>query len=71
MQKGDILIAVFKHKILLNPGGYLLSFGCTGNENANFVVYDRRYDYLTFDVVSNLNSVGFFDLESKIEIIKL
>jgi teichoic acid transport system ATP-binding protein len=71
MQKGDVIIAVFKQKMLLNPGGYLLSFGCTGNENEDFVVYDRRYDYLTFDVVSNRNSVGFFDLESKIEVMKL
>ena len=71
VEKEDVMLVVFKHKILLNPGGYLLSFGCAGVENGEYVVYDRRYDYLTFDVVSNGSSVGIFDLDSKIEVLSL
>lgn len=69
--EGNILLATFKHKIILNPGGYLLSFGCAGLENGEYVVYERRYDYLTFDVISKRASVGLFDLDSKITITKI
>jgi len=68
VHKDDVLLATFKHKMLLNPGGYLLSFGCAGYENGEYVVYERRYDYLSFDVVSRRPGVGFFDLDSKVAI---
>jgi teichoic acid transport system ATP-binding protein len=71
VNEDDVLLATFTHKILLNPGGYLLSFGCAGFENGEYVVYERRYDYLSFDVTSTRASVGFFDLESKIAIRKV
>jgi teichoic acid transport system ATP-binding protein len=71
VHKEDVLLAVFTHKMLLNPGGYLLSFGCAGFENGEYVVYERRYDYLSFEVVSTSGSVGFVDLDSKIAIRKI
>jgi teichoic acid transport system ATP-binding protein len=71
VRNGDLLVAVFKHRILLNRGGYLLSFGCAGFEGGEYTVYERRYDYLTFEVVSNRDSVGFFDLDSKIEVFRI
>jgi len=71
MHKDDFLLATFKHKILLNTGGYLLSFGCAGFENGEYVVYERRYDYLAFDVISQRASVGFFDLDSEITISRI
>ena len=65
---GDILEAGFRHKMLLNPGGYLLSLGCAGYEDEEYVVYERRYDYLAFDVISTHGSVGIFDLDSFVSV---
>ncbi len=71
VHKGDALLATFRHKMLLNPGGYLLSFGCAGYENGEYVVYERRYDLLTFDVVSEQACVGFVDICSEINICRI
>jgi teichoic acid transport system ATP-binding protein len=71
VNNGDAMVVVFKHRILLNPGGYLLSFGCAGYEGGEYIVYERRYDYLTFEVVSERGSVGFFDMDSKIKLFRI
>lgn len=63
---GDLVEVVFRQVLLLNGGSYLISFGCAGHEGSEYVVYDRRYDYMGFDVVAKKSSVGFFDLESEI-----
>ena len=68
VNKGDILLTEFEQRMMLNPGGYLLSFGCAGFEDGEYVVYDRRYDVITFDVVSEKSAVGMFDLDSQITI---
>lgn len=66
--KDDVVIAVFRHHIMLNPGPYLLSFGCAGFENGEYVVYERRYDYMSFEVISFIPGVGFLDLDSEISL---
>jgi ABC-type polysaccharide/polyol phosphate transport system ATPase subunit len=66
--KEQVLLAIFKHKVLLNPGGYLLSIGCAAFEEEQYVVYERRYDYLAFDVVSDRQGVGIFDPDSEITV---
>ncbi len=66
VNKGETILTTFEHRMMLNPGGYLLSFGCAGFEEEGYVVYDRRYDVLTFEVVSDRGSAGIFDLSSKI-----
>lgn len=63
---GEFVLSKFKHQMNLNPGEYLLSFGCAGHEDGKYVVYERRYDYLKFDVVSEQMRMGFFDLNSEI-----
>lgn len=68
VQKGDVILSAFDQRMMLNPGGYLLSFGCAGFEEGNYVVYDRRYDVISFEVVSSQSSVGVFDLDSKITV---
>ena len=70
-QPGDIYMVTFKQKMVLNQGGYLLSFGCTGFENGKFVVYERRYDYMAFEVVSEKAGVGFLDMDPEIGITKI
>ena len=57
--------------MMLNPGGYLLSFGCAGLEDGEYTVYDRRYDVITFEVVSDKSSVGVFDLDSRITVSRI
>jgi teichoic acid transport system ATP-binding protein len=67
-EKDDVVLVRFSHKMSLNPGGYLLSLGCTGYEKGQYVVYDRRYDHFVFDVISERAYVGFVDLDSQISI---
>ncbi len=66
--KGEIATIIFRHKMILGEGGYLLSFGCAGFEDDNYVIYERRYDYMTFEVISEKPNVGFLDLESVISL---
>ncbi|MCF8055866.1 MAG: ABC transporter ATP-binding protein [Desulfocapsa sp.] len=69
--ENDMLLITFRHTMLLNSGGYLLSFGCAGHVGSEYIVHDRRYDYMTFEVNSLKPSVGFLDMESKISISKI
>jgi len=71
VQKGEVLLTEFRQRMMLNAGGYLLSFGCAGFEDEEYVVYDRRYDVITLEVVSERSSVGMFDLDSKIKVSRL
>ena len=71
VEKGEVILTEFDQRMMLNPGGYLLSFGCAGFENGEYVVYDRRYDVIAFDVISSQSSVGVFDLDSKINVQRL
>jgi len=66
--QGRILEASFRQTMNLQAGSYLLSLGCTGFEAGEFVVYHRLYDIISFQVISSKNIVGYFDLNSKIEI---
>ncbi len=71
VKKGDIIVTEFVQRMMLNPGGYLLSFGCAGLEDGEYTVYDRRYDVITFEVVSDKSSVGVFDLDSRITVSRI
>jgi len=71
IEKGEIVLVSFAQKMLLSPGGYLISFGCAGFEEDKYVVYERRYDFMTFEVVSKQGTVGIFDMDSKISTRKL
>jgi teichoic acid transport system ATP-binding protein len=68
VEEGDIILTQFDQEMILNPGGYLLSFGCAGFENGEYVVYDRRYDVITFEVISDSESAGIFDMNSQISV---
>ena len=52
----------------LQGGEYLLSLGVTGYEKEEFKVYHRLYDVLNMTVVSDKDSVGFYDMNSKISV---
>ena len=69
-KKGEKITIQFKQKITLNPGSFLLSLGCVDLSSGELKIYDRRHDFLSFQVLSEKASVGIVDLNSEIGIIK-
>jgi teichoic acid transport system ATP-binding protein len=66
---GDQVTVTFSQAMNLQGGQYLLSLGCTGfDEKGDFVVYNRLYDVLQFDVLAEKNTVGFFDMNSHVTV---
>lgn len=61
---GDVKEISFTQKMTLQGGEYLISFGVTGFEQNDFTVYHRLYDALNITVVSDKNTVGYYDMES-------
>ena len=71
VESGDTYIVSYTQDMNLQGGEYLLSISCTGFENGNFTVYHRLYDVINITVVSDKNTVGFYDMNSEIEIEKV
>lgn len=65
---GDVRQVFFRQKVDLQGGVYLLSLGCTGFQNGEFVVYHRLYDVITLSVISEQNTVGYFDMNSTVTV---
>lgn len=65
---GERKVVTFTQKADLQGGEYLISFGCTGYTNGEFTVYHRLYDVVNLTVVSQKNTVGFYDMNSKVAI---
>ena len=68
VKPGDEAVVEFKQKMTLQGGEYLLSMSCTGFENGTHVVYHRLYDVTFTTVISNKNTVGVYDMESKVKL---
>ena len=68
MDKGDIAEITFKQVMNLQGGEYLVSFGCTGYHDGDFKVFHRLYDIINITVVSDKNTVGFYDMFSDTEV---
>ncbi len=64
VKAGDEKDISFTQKMSLQGGEYLMSFGVTGFEQNNFTVYHRLYDALNITVVSDKNTVGYYDMDS-------
>lgn len=67
-KKGDIVTITFRQKQYLQPGQYLVSFGCTAFEGDQFVVYCRNYNCCVLGVVAQKGTIGIFDSESEVSI---
>lgn len=65
---GDEVVVSFQQEMNLQGGEYLLSLGCTGYQNGEFCVFHRLYDICNVTVISSKNTVGFFDMNSKVEV---
>ena len=61
----------FTQKIDLQGGEYLLSFGVTGFEKEEFQVYHRLYDVMNMTVISDKDTVGYYDMNSRVVVKEL
>ena len=66
VKKGDEYFCTFTQRMNLQGGEYLLSISCTGFEEGEHTVYDRKYDITSITVLSNKNTVGIYDMESEV-----
>ncbi len=66
VKAGDEYTCTFRQKMTLQGGEYLLSMSCTGFEQGEHTVYDRKYDIASITVLSNKNTVGVYDMESEV-----
>ena len=70
-REGEIYVASFEQDMSLQGGEYLLSISCTSVVDGNLVAHDRLYDVLSVTVVSDKNTVGFYDMNSDTKIEKI
>ena len=66
VKAGAVKDITFTQKMSLQGGEYLLSFGVTGYDGNDFQVYHRLYDALDLTVISDKNTVGFYDMDSTV-----
>lgn len=69
VKAGEVKEIAFTQHMNLQGGEYLLSLGVTGYEGDDFTVYHRLYDVLNMTVISDKDTVGFYDPESRIEVV--
>ncbi|MCR5773679.1 MAG: ABC transporter ATP-binding protein [Lachnospiraceae bacterium] len=67
---GDEIVAVFTQKMMLQGGDYLVSLGLVGYREGNFTVYHRLYDIFNIQVISSKDTVGYYDMDSEVELYK-
>ncbi|MBD5464408.1 MAG: ABC transporter ATP-binding protein [Lachnospiraceae bacterium] len=65
---GETRIVTYEQQMDLQGGEYLISLGCTGYVGDDFKVYHRLYDLVSISVISDKNTVGFFDMNTRITV---
>ncbi len=68
VKAGSVKHISFTQKLDLQGGDYLLSLGVTGYENEDFTVYHRLYDVMDLTVISDKDTVGYYDTNSEITV---
>ena len=68
MEPGEEKVITFTQEMNIQGGQYLLSLGCTRYERDEFQVYHRLYDVCSIAVISDKNTVGFYDMNSEVVI---
>lgn len=63
---GESQSVTFTQKLDLQGGEYLISLGCTGYRNGAFAVFHRLYDVCSLTVISDRNTVGYYDMNSRV-----
>lgn len=69
VEAGDIRVVEFKQIMNLQGRNYLLALGCVGFQDNRFNVYHRLYDVCNINVISDKNTVGFYDMNSEVRIL--
>lgn len=67
-EPGQVKNVTFTQRMTLQGGEYLISLGVTGYNGDTFEVYHRLYDTINITVVSDKNTVGYYDMESVLEV---
>ena len=70
VEAGESRIVTYTQRIDLQGGDYLISLGCTGYVGDEFRVYHRLYDLVGMTVLSDKDTVGFYDMNSAITVEK-
>ena len=70
MRDGDVQEISFTQNMDMQGGEYMLSLGCTGYDGNDFVVHHRLYEACNLTIVSEKNTVGFYDTNSKVTLIR-
>ena len=68
VKAGERKEIVFTQEMNLQGGEYLLSLGVTGYEGDDFTVYHRLYDVLNLTVISDKDTVGYYDMGSIVQV---
>ena len=68
VKNGEERIVSFKQRMDLQGKNYVLALGCVGFNDSRFVVYHRLYDVCNINVISEKNTVGFYDMNSRVGI---
>ncbi|MDE7248192.1 MAG: ABC transporter ATP-binding protein [Lachnospiraceae bacterium] len=68
VEAGETKEVTFTQDMNLQGGDYLLSLGVTGYEGDDFTVYHRLYDVLNVTVISDKDTVGFYDMNSQVTV---
>ncbi len=63
---GEYQEVTFTQTLDLQGGEYLVSLGCTGYRNGAFTVFHRLYDVCSLTVISDRNTVGYYDMNSRV-----
>jgi teichoic acid transport system ATP-binding protein len=69
-KKGQSATISFIQNVTLNAGSFLLSLGCVDLSSKELKIYDRRHDFLSFQILSQKATVGIVDLGTLIKIEK-
>lgn len=67
-EPGQVKDITFTQKMSLQGGEYLISMGVTGYNGDTFEVYHRLYDAMNITVVSDKNTVGYYDMDSTVTV---
>ncbi|MCF0145008.1 MAG: ABC transporter ATP-binding protein, partial [Eubacterium sp.] len=67
---GELYEVSFSQVMSMQGGDYLLSISCTGFENGNLKAHHRLYDLIDITVISDKNTVGFYDMDSETSVKK-
>ena len=68
VKAGEVKEVSFSQQMDLQGGEYLISLGVTGYEGQDFTVYHRLYDVMNMTVVSDKNTVGYYDMNSTVTV---